>query len=312
MANLCTDSTCTGAATVLLGKGDGTFQPSLTYASGGYEADSVAIADINGDGKLDLLLANTCFSGMCPNGEVAALLGNGDGTFQMARTYATGGTYARSVALADVNGDGHADALVANGVVSVLWNATAPNVTKTLVTTSGSPSLLGQPVTFTAAENAGVPDGETITFHDGTVVIGTGKTTNRVATFSTSALKVGGHSIKAVYPGDASFQPSSGAVKQVVELYSTTTALTSSLNPSTHGQAVTFTATVTPTGPNQPTGKVTFKDGTLGIGSATLNGGVATLVKSTLAVGTHPITATYQGDASSAKSTSAVLNQVVN
>jgi hypothetical protein len=101
-------------------------------------------------------------------------------------------------------------------------------------------------------------------------------------------------------------------VKQVVELYSTTTALTSSLNPSTHGQAVTFTATVTPTGPNQPTGKVTFKDGTLGIGSATLNGGVATLVKSTLAVGTHPITATYQGDASSAKSTSAVLNQVVN
>jgi Big-like domain-containing protein len=193
-----------------------------------------------------------------------------------------------------------------------LQNATAPNLTKTLVTTSGSPSFVGQSVTFTTAETGGIPDGETITFHDGTAVIGTGKTANRVATFSTSALQVGGHSIKAVYPGDASFQPSFGGVKQVVDLYSTKTTLTSNPNPSTQGQAVTFTVTVTSTGPNQPTGKVAFKDGTVGIGSATLNGGVATLVKSTLAVGTHPITAEYLGDSSSAKSTSAVSNQVVN
>jgi hypothetical protein len=52
-------------------------------------------------------------------------------------------------------------------------------------------------------------------------------------------------------------------------------------------------------------------DGTLALGSMTLSGGVAKLTKSTLAVGTHPITAQYLGDAVSGKSTSAVLNQVV-
>jgi Big-like domain-containing protein len=118
--------------------------------------------------------------------------------------------------------------------------------------------------------------------------------------------------IKATYAGGARFKPSSGTVTQVVELYPTKTTLTSNPNPSTHGQAVTFIVTVTSTGPNQPTGKVAFKDGAVGIGSATLNGGGATLVKSTLAVGTHPITAEYLGDSSSAKSASTVLNQVVN
>jgi hypothetical protein len=92
--------------------------------------------------------------------------------------------------------------------------------------------------------------------------------------------------------------------------YSTTTFLTSSPNPSGYGQAVAFTATVTSAGPT-PTGKVWFKDGTIGIGTVTLNGGVATLTKSKLAIGTHPITAQYLGDAASAKSTSLVLNQVV-
>jgi hypothetical protein len=98
---------------------------------------------------------------------------------------------------------------------------------------------------------------------------------------------------------------------QVVNKYSTTTSLTSNHNPSQFGQAVTFTAHVRSTGP-APTGKVKFLDGTIAIGSATLNvSGVAKLTKSTLVVGTHPITAQYLGDADSAKSTSPVVNQVV-
>jgi hypothetical protein len=97
----------------------------------------------------------------------------------------------------------------------------------------------------------------------------------------------------------------------VVELYSTTTTLSSSQNPSVHGQAVTFKATVGSSGPNPPTGTVRFIDGTTWLGVATSSGGVATLITSRLAVGTHPITAEYLGDAVSAKSTSAVLNQVV-
>jgi hypothetical protein len=185
---------------------------------------------------------------------------------------------------------------------------------KTTLATSGSPSFVGQPVTFTAtvtSTHGAIPDGELVTFYDGTTAIGTGTTAGGVATFTTSSLTGKTHTIKAAYAGDANVKPSTGAVTQVVNKYPTTTALSSNPNPSAHGQAVSFTATVTPTGPSLPTGKVLFKDGTLGIGSATLSGGVATLTKSKLAVGTHPITAQYLGDVVSGKSTSSVLNQVV-
>jgi hypothetical protein len=98
---------------------------------------------------------------------------------------------------------------------------------------------------------------------------------------------------------------------QVVEGYTTTTSLISSPNPSQFGQPVTFTATVASSGPSTPTGKLRFLDGKTVIGSPTLSGGVAKITKSTLAVGTHAITAQYLGDAVSDKSTSPVVNQVV-
>jgi hypothetical protein len=95
----------------------------------------------------------------------------------------------------------------------------------------------------------------------------------------------------------------------------TATTLTSSPNPSSFGQTVTFTATATAQlGFHQgtPTGTVTFYDGTTDIGVSTLDGGgVASLTTSTLAVGTQSITATYNGDVNFAPSTSAVLGQVV-
>jgi hypothetical protein len=122
VTNWCTDSTCTGGAVgVLLGKGDGTFQTAVAYPSGGLFANSVAIADVNGDGKLDLVVAN-CGSNSPSNcvstsssGNVAVLLGNGDGTFQTAVPYSLGANGATSVAVADVNGDGKLDVIVATG-----------------------------------------------------------------------------------------------------------------------------------------------------------------------------------------------------
>jgi len=90
----------------------------------------------------------------------------------------------------------------------------------------------------------------------------------------------------------------------------TSTALLSSVNPSTVGQSVTFTATVTGA---SPTGTVQFKDGAGNLGSpVTLSGGVATLTTSALTQGSHPITAVYSGDANNATSTSPGVNQVVN
>src|SRR5208283_4389884 len=81
---------CGGAVGVLLGNGDGTFQTAVNYSSGGYAAASIAVADVNGDGKPDLLAANQCAtSSNCNNGSVAVLLGNGDGTFQAAVSYSS-------------------------------------------------------------------------------------------------------------------------------------------------------------------------------------------------------------------------------
>ena len=90
----------------------------------------------------------------------------------------------------------------------------------------------------------------------------------------------------------------------------TATAVVSSANPSVINQAVTFTATVTGTG--TPTGSVTFKDGTIVLGTASLNAsGIAAFSTSALTVATHSITAIYSSDPNFKTSTSAGLSQIV-
>jgi len=110
------NNSCTnGILSVLLGNGDGTFQTAVNYASGGQSPQSIAVADVNGDGKIDIAIVNECASNSdCSSGFVSLLLGNGDGTFQNAVNSGSGGVYADSVAIGDVNGDGHADLIVAN------------------------------------------------------------------------------------------------------------------------------------------------------------------------------------------------------
>ena len=109
-----------GAVSAWLANGDGTFQPAVIYGSGVGSAEALAIADVNGDGRPDLLVADFCSSvdsdGNCTNnnGAVSVLLGNGDGTFQPAVSYGWGGQLATSVAVADLNGDGRPDVVVAN------------------------------------------------------------------------------------------------------------------------------------------------------------------------------------------------------
>jgi FG-GAP-like repeat len=123
VANSCADSTCSGDGSVgvLLGNGDGTFRTAVSYDSGGISLDgiSVAVADVNGDGKLDVLVLNQCInSTACStpgagDGSVGVLLGNGDGTFQTAVAYDSGGFLGTSIAVGDVNGDGKPDVVVA-------------------------------------------------------------------------------------------------------------------------------------------------------------------------------------------------------
>jgi dienelactone hydrolase len=98
---------------ILLGKGDGTFQTHVDYPTGA-QPSSVAVGDFNGDGKLDLAIANqNCASPPCNAGSVSILLGNGDGTFEPAMEFSTGPA-PYSVAVGDFNGDGKLDLAIAN------------------------------------------------------------------------------------------------------------------------------------------------------------------------------------------------------
>ena len=100
-------------------------------------------------------------------------------------------------------------------------------------------------------------------------------------------------------------------------LAGTTTTVASSANPSTYGDSVTFTATVTRSeGTSTPTGTVSFRDGGVSIGSGTLSGSggtaTATFATSSLAAGSHTITTVYGGDSNFDGSTSSPVTQVVN
>jgi len=98
---------------VFLGNGDGTFQPPVSYPAG-YGGVSVAAADMNGDGKLDLVTYS-------PDG-AAVLLGNGDGTFTLAGNilFEVGGDAHNDVKVGDFNGDGVPDVAVFNPPLTVL------------------------------------------------------------------------------------------------------------------------------------------------------------------------------------------------
>jgi len=190
--------------------------------------------------------------------------------------------------------------------------------TSTTLSSSPEPSYLGESVTFTASvaavsPGAGTPTGS-VTFMDGKTELGTMDLHSSIATFSASGLTVGTHSITAVYSGNADFIASTSSPSQQL-VGGTTTALSSSPDPSTFGQSVTFTATVSAiaAGGGVPTGSVIFMDGTTVLGNSTLvRPSVAAISITGLSGGTHSITAVYEGNAQYVASTSSAISQVVD
>jgi len=178
------------------------------------------------------------------------------------------------------------------------------------VTVSGSPNpaAVGAQVTFTAIVSPKSATG-TMEFRDGTAALGSSTLSGGVATFSTTALAVGSHSITAVYSGDTNDAGStSPPVTETITLITTTLALVSSANPSTPTTAVNFSATVAP---STATGSVQFSvDGKV-IGSVPLSGGVAKIDAGNQAAGTHAVTGSYGGDTTHSGS-SGSLTQNVN
>jgi hypothetical protein len=200
--------------------------------------------------------------------------------------------------------------------------------TVTTISSSANPSTLGEQVSFTAVVTApsyqGTPTGMVTFTIDGqpqtpvslSVIGGVDE-----AQFSTSTLTAGQHSVTAAYSGDNNVGPSSGSLPtQTVnppDLVPTTTTLTSSLNPETVGQQVTFKAVVSAQGfQGTPTGTVTFTiDGQAQPPvSLSVQGGQgeAQFVTSTLTTGRHTVTATYSGDSNVAPSSGSLPTQTVN
>ena len=127
--------------------------------------------------------------------------------------------------------------------------------TTTVLTSDVNPSSFGANVTFSATVSPSAATGTVQFTVDGTNVGAPVSLASGVATFSTSTLAAGSHSVVANYGGSVAYAGSNGSMTQVVDLATSTTTLASSLNPSPLGQSVTFSASVAPA---SATGTVVF------------------------------------------------------
>ena len=195
--------------------------------------------------------------------------------------------------------------------------------TTTAVQSSEDPSQIGDSITFTAtvsaASGSDTATGSVQFSIDGAAAGGPISLSGDSATFTTSALAVGGHSVTAAYtPDTVEFSPSSGAVGggQTVDPADTSIAIASSVPTSVYGQSVTWTATVVAVTPGlpTPTGSAQFEiDGSpFGTAVSLVNGAATSPAIDSLGAGDHTITVVYSGDGVFATSTSAGLTQSVN
>ena len=192
------------------------------------------------------------------------------------------------------------DANYGGSVSGVAGETVSQAGTALALTSSRNPSALDQEVSFTAriaGQYGGAPTGS-VTFYDGTTLLGTKKLRNNAAIYGSSELAPGNDSIIAVYAGDPDFTGStSSTVAQVVNgAYASKTALTAAPKKLQFGEQVVLTATVTaPNVGGTPDGTVTFKVGSTVLGTVTLANGVAALNTTALPGGKKSVNAVYSG-----------------
>lgn len=190
--------------------------------------------------------------------------------------------------------------------------------TTTTLSSSSNPSTVGEAVTFTATVTGGTgslaPAGE-VAFKIGAAApVSVALGTDGKASFTTSSLTAGAHTVTATYAPSSEHQPSAATLNQSVDVIGTALSLASDLNPADAGEEVTFTVTVNRTpGVDVPTGTVQFSvDGTAaGAPVAVDANGEASYSRVFTAATSFAIQASYSGDANYGPAV-ATLTQLVD
>jgi hypothetical protein len=248
-----------GQVVIALGNGDGTFSEGATYDVTS-SAPATAVADVDGDGHMDIILANAVVVGN--NGQlqggagIQVLYGHGDGTFDAAVNVPTP-HFVGLMASADLNMDGVADLVLSDGLVVTVMNGAANRT-------------FGAPRDYLAGGSPATPVIMDLNGDGGPDLVFANTDTNTITT-ATVLLNLG------VTKGTLKANP----------------------NPAVYGQPISLMASFTPTvaAAGVPTGTVSFAVGSDVLGSSPLQSGAASLTGPALApVGTETVKASYGGD----------------
>jgi Bacterial Ig-like domain (group 3)/FG-GAP-like repeat len=324
------------------GSGKGTFLPAVTYTlSAGGKAQTIATADVNHDGFLDLVVTN-----YGSTGAVSVLLGQADGTFLAAAPTTFPFNYPGNIALGDLDGDGKLDLAVTiddatkgTGVAVAKGNGDGTFQTAFLFATTtlqdtnlelnqaypGDVKIFDlngdskNDLIYSNASFGTKPDYGTVgvLYNTGTNPFATGMFYDPVeyaagsVVYSLALADVNNDGAMDVVMADDFY----AGVTVMLNGSGSGSTVASSANPSIVGTSVSFTANAAATVRGitaVPTGTVTFLDGSTSLGTAALTAGAATFATTGLAIGTHSITAQYSGDSNFHSSTSKLLSEVIN
>jgi hypothetical protein len=290
------------SVTILLGNGDGTFTLQAESPTIGDNPADITVGDFNGDGVLDLAVANLYVDTLEP-GTVTVLLGNGNGTFTPTPVSPVTGFLPYSVAIGDFNADGKADLVTANAgsnTVTVLLGNGDGTFAAPLNPPAGTDPIFAAVGDFNGDGLTDVAAANNSTL---SVTVLLAQETEKTATATVTGISpIGGQQlVEASYGGDSTYLASSSSTVSLTGsgLVTPTVTVTPSAPSITTAQTLTVTIGVTGTAGNAtPTGTATLTSGNYSSMATTLASGSAmiTIPAGSLAVGMDTLTGSHSGD----------------